>query len=308
MKRVAAAGIVPSRVLTQSDPSWPPEFGELSNVPEQIEIAGELTQSVDRVALVGTRHPTPAASQLAFALGRELAAAGWVVVSGGAQGIDSEAHRGALAAGGCTWAVLGTPLERPYPSANLPLFQQILKRGALLSEVSAQAAMYPARFLARNRLIAALARVVVVIQAPRVSGALSTAAEARRLKRHLLAVPYAPWEKRGEGCLDLLAKGAAVCRDSRDVLSLAAASPTQGICKTRPKNLRRPDKDKDIQGLDADEVAVCRALQASTLSADELCEASGLTAPRVQRAVLMLLLSKVIQEVGSGRYTRCDYR
>jgi DNA processing protein len=260
------------------------------------------------LAIVGTRHPCERAAAFARQLAYELALEGHVIVSGGAQGIDSEAHVGALEAGGRTVAVLGTPLDKPYPVANVALFHAIRERGAVLSEYASDVPGYPTRFLARNRLIAALGRTVIVVQAPARSGALSTAREAQRLGRALFAVPFAPWDERGEGTLGLLARGALVCRSSRDVLSLAAASPKRKPAKTHRTKLRRPDKAKESHRLDEDEQAVVEALQRGFQSADELCEATALTAPRVQRAVLMLLLSKVICEVGSGRYGRCDYR
>jgi DNA processing protein len=287
---------------------WPPALCDLAHPPACLEIAGQLPAWEQAVAVVGTRHPTREAARCARQLGHDLAAAGRVVVSGGAQGIDSEAHCGALEAGGLTVAVMGTPLSRPYPARNVELFCKITQRGCVLSEVLDGDAMYPERFLARNRLIAALTSVVIVVQAPLASGALSTAAEARTLGRPVLVVPYAPWEERGAGGVALLAAGAGVCRDSRDVLSLAAASPAAGAPRSSKTNPRRPTKAQEIQGLDDDEQAVWDALQGAAQAADELCEATGLAAPRVQRAILMLLLSRAIQEEGSGRYARCQDR
>jgi DNA processing protein len=297
----------PRFVLRRGAPLWPAPFCDLADAPESIEICGELPDWTKALAIVGTRHPTAEAATLARQLGHELASAGHVIVSGGAEGIDSEAHVGALEAGGRTVAVLGVPLDRPYPMANVPLFQAIAERGAVLSEYPSDVVMYPARFLERNRLIAALARTVIVVQAPARSGALSTARWANELKRTLFAVPFAPWEERGEGTVALLARGALVCRSSRDVLSLAAASPEKRPAKPHRPNSRRPNKAKESHRLDEDEQAVVEALARGFHSADELCEATALTAPRVQRAILMLLLSKVICEVGSGRYGRYDY-
>ena len=257
--------------------------------------------------MVGTRRPDRKGAEFARRLGRELGQAGWVVVSGGALGIDSEAHRGALEAGARTVAVLATPLNKPYPSVNRELFCRITESGCVLSEHLAGTPVYPSRFLERNRLIAALAQVVVVVQAPLKSGALSTAAAARKLGRPLLGVPHSPGDERGAGCLALLAQGATVCRDSGDVLSLAAAGSPESRRKQRPTKSRRPDKSKEFHGLDEDELAVARALKRGVSAVDELCEASGLSAARVQRALLMLLLSKVIHEVGSGRYALSDY-
>ncbi len=294
--------------LSPESSAWPAPFCDLANPPSGVEFCGTLPDWSQTVAIVGTRHPSAEAARFARQLARELAGEGRVVVSGGAQGIDSEAHRGALEAGGCTVAVLGVPLARPYPMANLALFRAIAEQGAVLSEYLPDDPMYPARFLERNRLIAALARVVVVVEAPARSGALSTAREAIKLARPLFAVPSAPWHARGEGTLGLLAAGALVCRSSGDVLSLAAASSERTLVKRPRKKPRRPAKAKESHGLDEDEQAVVAALEEGLRTADELCEATGLTAPRVQRAVLMLLLSKVVCEVGSGRYGRHDYR
>jgi DNA processing protein len=296
------------QALSPQCSAWPAPFCDLADPPPGIEFCGALPAWSQTVAIVGTRRPSPEAAHFARELAHTLAREGRVIVSGGAQGIDAEAHRGALEAGGVTIAVLGVPLDRPYPMANLPLFRAITERGAVLSEYPAEALVYPARFLERNRLIAALARAVVVVEAPARSGALSTAREARKLERPLFAVPSAPWHIRGEGTLALLAAGALVCRSSRDVLSLAAASPERTLAKTHRKKPRRPDKAKESHRLDEDEQAVVAALREGFRSADELCEATELTAPRVQRAILMLLLSKVICEVGSGRYGRHDYR
>jgi DNA processing protein len=231
-----------------------------------------------------------------------------LVISGGALGIDAEAHLGALEAGAPTVVVLPTPLDLPYPPKNMELFRRAASAGAVLSEHSLDAPMFRGRFLQRNRLVAALAQVVVVVQAPARSGALSTAAVARRLGRPVLGVPHAPGDPLGEGCLMLLARGAGICRGSADVLSLAAAGSSQSRPKKRPTSLRRPGKDKRFQGLDSDERAVVQALREGSAAVDEVCEASALPAARVQRALLMLLLSKVIHEVGSGRYALSDYR
>jgi DNA processing protein len=291
-----------ARAILPSERDWPRALADLVEPPASLSIIGELPELSHAVAIVGTRKPDARAAQFAYTLARELAQAGCPVVSGGALGIDSEAHRGALDASGRTVAVLATGLERPYPADNQALFRDIAGQGALLSEWREDQPGYASAFLARNRLIAALARVVVVVQAPFKSGAMSTAAHAGKLGRPLMAVPHAPWNERGAGCLTLLAGGARVCRSSADVLSLAAPSGQSAARSQR----RRPTKVESYPGLDDDERGVLQALSTATMSADELCERSGLSAPRVQRALLMLLLSRVIQEVGCGRYARDD--
>jgi DNA processing protein len=156
---------------------------------------------------------------------------------------------------------------------------------------------YASTFLARNRLIAALASVVVVVQAPHQSGAMSTAKHAVKLGRPLLAVPYAPWEERGAGCLALLATGAQVCRSSADVLS--HFGPSDHKPASRPRRADAYEGD-----LDEDERLALRALSSDVLTADDLCDRTTMSAARAQRAILMLLLSGLIQEVGAGRYAR----
>jgi DNA processing protein len=297
-----------SRLLLPEQPDWPRGLCDLADPPERLEVVGSLPDWSQAVAVVGTRKPDARGREFARRLARELAEAGWVVVSGGAAGIDAEAHRGALEAGGPTVAVLGSPLKRPYPQRNIELFQQIIKNGCVLTETLEGAPMYRGRFVSRNRLVAALAKVVVVVQAPLPSGALSTAAVARRLGRPILGVPHAPGDVRGAGCSLLLSQGAGICRGSSDVLSLAAAGSPSSRAKKCSTKSRRPTKDKEFRRLDDDERAVVDALSRGPLAADELCEVSGLPAARAQRALLMLLLSKVIHEVGSGRYARRDYR
>ena len=294
-------------LLTPASPSWPARLSHLARPPLSLHLLGQLPDLRRAVAIVGTRRPDARAAAFTRALGAELAQAGCVVVSGGALGIDSEAHIGALEAGGPTIAVLATGLERPYPSRNRSLFTRITQQGALLSESDGSGPVFKSAFLDRNRLVAALAELVIVVQAPLSSGALSTAAHARRLGRTLLAVPHAPWQPEGAGCLTLLARGAGVCRSSVDVLSLSALEGGQRLPSSPPATVpRRPVKASEYQDLDEDERGVVAALLSGPLTADEVCDSSALPAPRVQRAILMLLLSKVIQEVSCGRYARTD--
>jgi DNA processing protein len=293
----------PIVLLQRSHPLFPPALFDLRDAPDQLAYVGLLSELTPAVSIVGTRQCDEPGRRFAFRLAFEVAQAGCLVVSGGAFGIDTAAHEGALAAGGRTIAVLPSGLEDPYPVTNRRLFERIVERGAVIAEQGERARAYPSTFLARNRIIAALGQSCVVVQAPNGSGAMSTAKHAKALNRPILGVPHAPWDTRGQGCLSLLLQGARICRTSQDVLTLAAPR----AAASRPKNIRRPKKAEELQGLDEDQTAIVRALCKAPLDADELCEHSGLPAPRVQRALLMLLLSKVIQEVGSGRYERADY-
>jgi DNA processing protein len=290
-------------LIQRSDPRFPATLFDLPDPPHHLACLGSLPDLTNAVAIVGTRGCDVFALEHTRRLARELAEAGAVVVSGGAVGIDTAAHQGALEGGGQTVAVLATGVVDTFPAINRKLFEHIAASGCLLSEHAGIVEGFPSRFLERNRIIAALSKVVVVGQAPLDSGAMSTAKWARDLKRPILGVPHAPWEVRGQGCLKLIAEGAGICRTSADVLTLAAPA----LAMRLPERVRRPRKAREIQGLDDDQRAVVTGLSRGPLDIDSLCQHSGLPAPRVQRAVLMLLLSGVIQELGSGRYVRADY-
>jgi DNA processing protein len=164
-----------------------------------------LDELADRsVAIVGARAATAYGEHVAGELGYQLAERGWTVVSGGAYGIDAAAHRGALAADGPTIAVLACGVDRPYPAGNGALLNRIADSGLLLSEWPPGAAPHQHRFLVRNRLIAALTRGTVVVEAAARSGAMATAHRARRLGKQVMAVPGPVTSAMSVGCHELL--------------------------------------------------------------------------------------------------------
>lgn len=296
------ANLPPPHTLTPEDARWPPGLSALKDPPCELQVCGQLPSLVGAIAVVGTRASDTLANRFARSLGRAAAEAGLCVVSGGARGIDSEAHAGALEAGGSTVAVLANYFDAPYPRANWPLFERIVESGALLTEAPGPRAPRAHHFLNRNRIIAAITSMTVVVQAPVRSGALSTAAHARDLERPILVVPGAPWDPRAGGCLRLLAAGARICTGVEDVLSIAPPGAVPGGPGT-PSPGPKPQEDPRF---DDDQRAVLRALTAGPGDPDQLCGQTGLSAERIQRAVLMLLLSNAIEEAGSGRYVTAD--
>ncbi len=161
------------------------------------------------VAIIGTRSSTRRANAYTEELAEEFARAGTWVISGGALGIDTAAHRGALRAGGRTIVVQASGLGYPYPKQNRQLFEDIIQAGgAIVSESEHQTAPHQGLFLKRNRLVAAWASRVIVVQAPLRSGALHTARIALGLGRDVLVGQGAPWEPRHAGCNALLSRGA----------------------------------------------------------------------------------------------------
>jgi DNA processing protein len=209
------------------------------------------------VAVVGGRRASPLRRHAARQLAGTLAAAGCVVVSGGAAGVDTAAHRGALAAGGHTVAVLGCGLDVAYPKGNAELLTGLRRgEGTLLSEFPPGTPPRPGHFIPRNRLIAALAAAVVVVEAREQSGSLSTArAAAGRGHGRVLAVPGAPWDEGSRGCNDLIRDGATLVRGAADVLEelglpagpVPAASPTPPTPLTpRAKEILEALADGDV--------------------------------------------------------------
>lgn len=169
------------------------------------------------VAIVGTRRPTPNGNRLARHLGAVIASAGHAVVSGGASGIDSAAHAGAVGAEGVTLVVLGSGLLRPYPSQNRPLFDSVCERGALISEYPPSIGPFKHHFPLRNRIIAALGQRLVVVQAPLASGTHSTVQVALDLGRDVYACPWHPDVAEGAGCRQLIDDGATPVYDGSEL-------------------------------------------------------------------------------------------
>jgi DNA processing protein len=178
-----------------------------------------------RIAIVGARRPTPYGEAVAERLATDLAAAGAVIVSGLALGVDAAAHEGALAAGGCTVAVLGTGVDVIYPRANAGLAQRILERGgALVSQFPDGTPPQRTNFPRRNWTIAALSDVVVVAEAAPGSGALITAEAALAQDKEVMAVPGSIFSPLSVGCHQLLRDGAGLVQNARDVLAAAGQS------------------------------------------------------------------------------------
>ncbi|HEY8432100.1 MAG TPA: DNA-processing protein DprA [Sandaracinaceae bacterium] len=268
------------RAISETADDYPARLRDLRDAPKGIWVRGTLPPG-PYVAVVGTRRATPEAEAFTERLAGELARGGATIVSGGADGIDAAAHRGALLAQGRTIVVQPAALDRPYPRSNAALFARVLDGGgAWLSETPLGRRPERWRFLARNRIIAALADVVVVVQAPIRSGALSTARFARTLGRVLYAVPGAPWDPRADGTNLLLVQGARLCRDAADVaLALGVPAATE----PRPRGVDG--------GLPPDPQAVLRALAEGPAHVDVLVSRTGLSAARVQAALVELSMA-----------------
>lgn len=227
----------PIRVLRRGEPGYPARALDLDDPPEVLHVLGAWPPRDFAVAIVGARAATPYGLAQAARLAGDLARLGAVVVSGLAYGIDAAAHHGALEAGGPTLAVLPSAHDRITPKGHEPLAARIAAEGAVVSEYPAGTEAWKSSFLHRNRLIAAFAQAVVVVEARERSGALNTAGHARKLGRPLLAVPGDLDRPTSRGCHALIRAGAAICEGAGDVMTAiesgaAAVTPAARLLAT----------------------------------------------------------------------------
>jgi len=275
-------------------------------VPVPVYVRGRLPVSV-AVAIVGTRRASPMSLRFARALAHDLAARGIAIWSGGAVGIDTAAHLGALEAGGSTVVVLAGGLERRYPRENEPLFERVLDAGGALCSLHPDVEPpKPAHFIRRNELIAVVGDVTVVVQAGVKSGARSTAAAARRAGRPVAVVPQVPWDSRGAGCVAELMLGARPIARAADVWNMLAERvlirPFDGEDRTRNVGSKFRSVHPPLRG-DVEE-ALWRHLEDEPTHVDVLCERADLPAHRVLPALLTMALRAVVVEGPGGCYRR----
>lgn len=224
---LAAVARCGGRFLCPGDREWPSQLDDLGAArPVGLWVRGGASLrflSLRSVALVGARACTDYGSHVASELAASLAEHGWTVVSGAAYGIDGAAHRGALAAGGPTIAVLACGVDVGYPAAHRQLLGRVAEHGLLVAELAPGDRPTRSRFVQRNRVIAALTRGTVVVEAARRSGSLITARHARRLGRHLMAVPGPVTSGLSAGAHALIRQEAALVGCAADVIELAGA-------------------------------------------------------------------------------------
>ncbi len=277
-------------VLDRGRAGYPPLLAQLHDPPKRLHLRGGAAPEVlgeAAVAVVGARSASPYGAQIARMLGRELSAAGLVVVSGMARGIDADAHRGALDAGGRTVAVLGCGIDRDYPARHAELARRIAKDGLIVSEYPPGVEPAPWRFPARNRIIAGLALATVVVEARERSGALITADFALELGREVFAVPGEITSALSAGTNRLIRQGAAPLLGADDVLDALGIEPPSAARVTSAVS----EPARRVLGLLADQPR----------GADELTRITSLGAADVAAALVELELGGLAYEA-DGRY------
>ena len=280
--RDAPRAVVVQRIGRES-PGYPAGLAELRDDPLQLFVRGRLPAAgTPAVAIVGSRAATPYGRAFATRIARDLAARGVAVVSGLAHGIDAAAHEGALAAAGITLGVLASGVRQVTPAGHELLAERVCERGALVSEQEDGPPFGRGAFVKRNRIVAALADAVVVVEASERSGALSTADVARRLGRPLFAVPGDVDRVMSQGTLALLRGGARVCADAGDVL---AVLPKPAVDASDP------------------DARLLAALGVSPCTLEVLAAAAGVTAPDALARLLRLQWSGLAVGMPGGRWS-----
>lgn len=280
--RDAPRAVVVQRIGRES-PAYPAGLAELRDPPLCMFVRGRLPDAgTPAVAIVGARAATPYGRAFATRIARDLAARGVAVVSGLAHGIDAAAHEGALAADGITLGVLASGVRQVTPAGHESLAERVCGRGALLSEQEDGPPFGRGAFVKRNRIVAALANAVVVVEASERSGALSTAEVARRLGRPLFAVPADVDRASSQGTLALLRGGARVCADAADVLAVLP---------------------KPAAGASDPDARLLAVLSASPLTLEALAAAAGVAAPDALARLLRLQWSGLAVGMPGGRWS-----
>ena len=296
-REIAEVARLGARYLFLGQGLYPPLLAELETAPPALIVKGDLVL-LDKmsVALVGARNASAAACRFARQLGQSLGAAGTVVVSGLARGIDSAAHDGALDTG--TIAVIAGGIDVAYPPENEARQRAVAERGLLVAEQPPGVEPRARHFPYRNRIIAGLTHGTVVIEAAPRSGSLITARYAAEFGREVMAVPGSPLDPRAQGCNQLIREGATLVQNAEDVLE--AVSPLRG----RP--FRQRDLDYAAPGPPPDADAPARRtvtglLGPTPVPIDELVRQSGLPPATVQTVLLELELAGRLERHAGGR-------
>lgn len=289
---------VDGRVVVPGDLEWPTQLddlGELAPLALWVRGAADLRMSALRsVAVVGARAATSYGTYVASTLAGDLALSGWTVVSGGAYGIDAAAHTGALAGGGVTVAVLACGVDVAYPPRHDALFARVAADGVLVSEVPPGAAPHRGRFLVRNRVIAALTRGTVVVEAALRSGSLSTARDAERLGRPVLVVPGPVTSPMSQGVHRELRRGAVPVTCAAEVVEAVGELGTD--LAPEPESPVRPsDRLDPIAARVLDAVPVRRPA-----TADSIARTAGLTPAETSAALGLLELEGFVRRGPQG--------
>ena len=288
-------------VVTQEDEHYPELLRQIYDPPIVLYVKGTLeTKDKNGVAIVGSRQTTHYGIEVARKLGYQLAYVGVTVVSGGARGIDTAAHQGALSAKGRTICVLGTGINIVFPPENAELFERIAANGAVVSQYQFNRKADKQSFAIRNRIVAGMTLGTVVVEANLTSGALITANFATEYGRQIFAVPGRIDSPRSKGCHELIKKGAKLCEGAEDILSefeyLFPAS-------NRPPSVSETGVLPALTLSDSEQ-KIYDALDGEPTPMDDVIRQTGLPSSTVSVALLSLEMKRVIRQIPGKLFLR----
>jgi DNA processing protein len=289
------------RPVTQEDSDYPELLRQIYDPPIVLYVKGSLApQDKNGVAIVGSRQTTHYGIEVARKFGYQLAYVGVTVVSGGARGIDTAAHQGALSAKGRTICVLGTGINIVFPPENVELFQRIAENGAVISQYPFNRKADKQSFAIRNRIVAGMTLGTVVVEANLTSGALITSNFATEYGRQVFAVPGRIDSPRSKGCHDLIKKGAKLCEGAEDILSeFEYLFPSSNRLPTVNETGVLP-----ALTLSENEQKVYDALDGEPTPMDDVIRQCGLPASAVSVALLSLEMKRAVRQVPGKLFLR----
>jgi len=297
-----------ARTLTRADAEYPAHLLAVPTAPPTLHVRGALVEEdALAVAVVGSRRATPYGLEVAETLAADLAARGVTIVSGLARGIDTAAHRGALRVGGRSIAVLGSGVDVVYPPENARLAEEIVARGALVSQFAPGTPPLPHHFPTRNAVIAGLSLAVVVVEAAERSGSLITARLAAELGREVLATPGRVTASESRGANRLIQDGAALALGWEDVVA-ALPERWKACVDTRERIEATGARGAAAASGEGRPSAATRRVLAllgeDPLEIDHVIERSGLGAGPVSAALLDLELEGRVRQIEGKRFVR----
>lgn len=287
-------------VLTWLDPLYPALLRQIADPPPLLYVQGDASLLSEwQLAIVGSRNPSASGRDTAFQFSQYLASGGLMITSGLAVGIDAAAHKGALAAGGKTIAVVATGLDRVYPAQHRQLAHEIAAQGAIVSEFPLGTSPRPELFPRRNRIISGLSLGTVIVEAALKSGSLITARMAMEQGREVFAIPGSIHNPLSRGCHQLIREGAKLVETADDIieeLGALAGVEAPALAET-VETAEHHERDGDYQIL-------FEHLGYDPIYVDRLIENSGLTAEVVSSMLLLLELQGRVESLPGGRYVR----
>lgn len=289
-------------ILTLTDPAYPALLKEITDPPAVLYVMGPACLQQPQLAMVGSRSASATGRETAWAFARELARSGLIITSGLASGIDAASHAGALAGNGVTIAVAGTGLDQVYPARHQSLAQDIVQRGAIISEFPIGTRPLAANFPRRNRIISGLSQGVLVVEAALRSGSLITARMALEQGREVFAIPGSIHSPLAKGCNNLLREGAKLVETAADIIE------ELGHYHSNYRQDVVSHVEVNVPSLDEAYEKLLACIGYEPVGVDAIVSRSGLTAESVCSMLLVLELHGMLETTVGGLYCQTGKR